>query len=512
MNKPLVLIILDGWGYREEIKDNGIAQARIPFFKKIWENYPHTLIEASGPAVGLPQGIMGNSEVGHMNLGAGRVVYSGLSQIYHSIETGDFFKNPALLSAIRAAKQNNSRLHLIGLVSDGAVHSHQDHLYALLELAKRENLDQVFIHAITDGRDTSPRDALGFVEALEKKCATLGVGRVASVSGRFYAMDRDKRWERVEKAYEAFVGTSPNPASSALQIVRESYQNDQGDEFIIPRFISDSKNQPVGALKEGDAVIFFNFRSDRAREITRVLTESSFSEFERKNFPKLSTYVCLAEYDATFNLPVAFKANYPQMTLGEVLGEKGLKQLRIAETEKYAHVTFFFNGGQEKNFPGEERILIPSPREVATYDLKPEMAAEKITNAVLEQIEKDTFDVIVINFANSDMVGHTAVAPAIIQSVETVDHCLEKIISTVVAKQGCVLVTADHGNAEQMKDGQGRPHTAHTTNPVPLIVAAPQAISLKQHGGRLCDVAPTILQLLGITQPQEMTGESLLTS
>lgn len=511
--KPLVLIILDGWGIRSEKKDNGIAIARTPHFDHYWKNSPHTLIEASGPAVGLPKGIMGNSEVGHMNLGAGRVIYSGLSQIYHSIEEKSFFKNPALLEATAAAVKNQSSLHLMGLLSDGAVHSHQDHLYALLDLAKQEGVKKVFIHCFMDGRDTPPNDGIKYVRQLEEKIRQKKIGCIASVSGRYYVMDRDKRWDRVQKAYDVLTGVEKDGEKSAGEIVSKSYSEDMGDEFIIPKVVQDEHGEPIGPIQDGDAVIFFNFRADRAREITRVFIDPNFGEFKRKIVPALSKYVCMAPYDKDFGLPVAYSPTYPEEIFPQIISERGLSQLRIAETEKYAHVTYFFNGGRDVIFPKEKHILIPSPREVPTYDLKPEMSAPGITEEVCRLIQENKFDVIILNFANSDMVGHTAKREPIIRALQVVDDCLGKIVSLVQKMGGCVVVTADHGNSEQMIDENGEPHTAHTLNPVPLIVVSKekslQKLSL-QPSGRLCDITPTLLQILNIPQPEAMGGRGLI--
>lgn len=510
--KPLVLIILDGWGIRHEKKNNGIALAVKPNFDHFWKSYPHTQIDGSGKSVGLPEGIMGNSEVGHMNLGAGRIVFSGLSQIYQAISDKTFFSNPALISATQAVKNNRSRLHLMGLVSDGAVHSHQDHLYALLDLAKEQGMTDLFIHCFMDGRDTPPQSGLQYIQKLKNEIAKRGTGKIASVSGRYYAMDRDGRWERIEKAYEALAGSTSNGFQSAEEIIEQSYQEGQGDEFIIPQSVVDEKGNPVGGMQDGDAVLFFNFRPDRAREMTRALTDPLFREFDRKKFPRLSQFVCMSPYDENFSLPSVFYPQYPQKIFAEIISQKGLAQLRIAETEKYAHVTYFFNGGVDRVFPGEERVLIPSPREVPTYDLKPEMGARRITEEVLSRINGDQYDVIILNFANADMVGHTAKPEAIVKSVEVLDDCLGQIGALVLKMKGTVVVTADHGNAEQMVDEKGNPHTAHTTNLVPfmLISNAHPPIHLKKEGGRLCDVAPTLLELLHIKKPPEMTGESLI--
>lgn len=510
--KPLILIILDGWGHRVEKKDNGIALAQTPHFDHLWKSYPHTLIDGSGKSVGLPEGIMGNSEVGHMNLGAGRIVYSGLSQIYHAIEDGSFFDNPALIEATQSARLNRSTLHLMGLVSDGAVHSHQDHLYALLDLAKRQGLDRVFVHCFMDGRDTAPQDGARYLAELETEMHKKGVGRIATVCGRYFAMDRDKRWDRIEKAYNVLVGESSGGMFSPVDYLRKMYRSGTGDEFIPPVSVLNEQKEPVGPIKDGDAVIFFNFRADRARQITRALTETGFADFERQRVPKISRFVCMAPYD-NFNLPVAFRPSYPQRIFAEIISEKGLSQLRIAETEKYAHVTYFFNGGKDVVFPGEERVMIPSPREVPTYDQKPEMSAVRITDELLNRLNQEKYDVIILNFANADMVGHTAKPQAISRAVSVVDECVGRVVETVLKMKGTALITADHGNAEQMVDSNSRPHTAHTTNLVPFILVSERHRKdhLKKSGGRLCDVAPTLLQLLHIPKPKEMTGESLIT-
>lgn len=512
MTKPLVLIILDGWGHSDVASHNGISQARKPHFDSYWNNYPHTLIDGSGPAVGLPVGIMGNSEVGHMNLGAGRVVFSGLSQIYQSIDDQSFFKNQALLTAINAVKKNNSRLHLMGLLSDGAVHSHQDHLYALLDLAKQEGVREVFIHCFMDGRDTPPKDGMKYLRQLEEVIHKKQIGKIASLSGRYYAMDRDERWDRVQLAYDALTGKNTEGAESAEKIILDSYAVGIDDEFIKPQIILNKSGSPVGEMQDGDAVIFFNFRPDRAREISRALTEPGFTGFDRKKFPNLSTFVGISVYDKNLDILSAFTPSYPQRIFAEIISEKGLRQLRIAETEKYAHVTYFFNGGQDKIFAGEERVLVPSAKEVPTYDFKPEMSAPGITEKVLEKIESNVFDVVIMNFANADMVGHTAKPAAIIPAVEMVDKCLGEIIPKILEKNGAVLITADHGNAEKMVDDLGNPHTAHTTNLVPFMLISNQykEAQLQKTGGRLCDVAPTMLELLKIEQPVEMTGNSLI--
>ena len=510
--KPLVLIILDGWGVRDEPKDNAIASAKKPAFAKLWSSSPHTTLQASGPAVGLPDGVIGNSEVGHMNIGAGRIVYTGLSQIYQAIEDKNFFSNPALLAAVEAVRKNRSRLHLMGLLSDGAVHSHQDHLYALLDLAGKEGMKEVFVHCLMDGRDTPPRDGMKYVAQLEGEMKKRGIGKIATVAGRYFAMDRDKRWDRVEKAYDILTGSSKSGERSAKEILEKSYKEGVGDEFVIPSAVLDPKGEPCGPVRDGDAVIFFNFRADRAREMTEALTAPSFSGFTRKKFSKLSAFVCMAPYDGRFPLPVAFAPTFPKRIFPEVISEKGMTQLRIAETEKYAHVTFFFNGGVDRVFPGEERMLVPSPREVATYDLKPEMNACGITEKVLMAIASRKFGFILLNFANADMVGHSAKPAPITRAVEVIDACLGKIVPAVMATGGEVVITADHGNAEQMVDERGEPLTAHTLNPVPFILVSRERRGIKLKPGRLCDVSPTLLELLGIPKPKEMTGTSLIES
>jgi 2,3-bisphosphoglycerate-independent phosphoglycerate mutase len=457
-------------------------------------------------AVGLPDGQMGNSEVGHLNLGAGRVVYQELTRVTKSILDGDFFTNPTLLDCIARVKASGGRLHLSGLLSDGGVHSHNTHLYAFLELAKREGLTDVFIHCLLDGRDTPPQSGIEYLAQLEAEIARIGVGTIATVMGRYYAMDRDNRWDRVEKAYNAIVCGEGESRASAKEAIEQSYAAGVHDEFVMPVVVADN-----ATLNDGDGFIFFNFRSDRAREITRALALDDFDGFERRNRPKLAGYVCLTEYDATFGLPIAFGSTELTNILGGVLTEAGLKQLRIAETEKYAHVTFFFNGGVETPFAGEDRALIPSPKEVATYDLKPEMSAGLVTDELLARLDSDIYDVIILNFANCDMVGHTGIEAAAIKAVETVDACAGRVVAKVREKGGAVLITADHGNAEQMQDDNGEPFTAHTTNPVRLILVDDnrKGTTLRE-GGRLADIAPTMLKMLGLPQPPEMTGTSLI--
>ncbi len=508
MIRPLVLIILDGWGWAPPSPGNAITQARTPNFDNLRAAFPFTVLGAAGEAVGLPEGQMGNSEVGHLNIGAGRVVYQDITRITKAIRTGEFFRNPVLVAAMEKARSRS--LHLLGLVSDGGVHSHLEHLYALLEMARRFSVERVFIHAFLDGRDVPPASAGGYLAALEEKCRELGTGEIATVMGRYYAMDRDKRWERVEKAFAALVAGEGEKASSARAALEASYARGVTDEFVVPTVITDDFGRPRGTIAPGDVVIFFNFRADRARELTRAFTDRDFAGFPRKNgFPGVH-FVCMTQYDATIEAPVAFPPVSLSSTLGEVLAGLGLRQLRIAETEKYAHVTFFFNGGVEEPNPGEDRILIPSPK-VATYDLKPEMSAYEVTDAVLRELAADKYDVVVLNYANPDMVGHTGVLEAAVKAVEAVDECLGRVVAAVRARGGVALVTADHGNAEQMLEEDGTPHTAHTTNDVPFILVgeAYRGASLRE-GGVLADIAPTMLDILGVPRPEEMTGRSLL--
>ena len=509
-NNPLVLIILDGWGFRKENKDNGINLAKKPFFDSLIKKYPHTLIDGSGPAVGLPNGIMGNSEVGHMNIGAGRIVYTGLSQIYQAIEDGSFFKNPALMRAVDQVKKNKGTLHLMGLLSDGAVHSHQDHLYALLRMAKKNHLENVAIHCFMDGRDTPPNDGLKYINQLKEKIKEIGIGSIASIEGRFFAMDRDSRWDRNQKAFQAICGNSTNKIKDALAYLQESYENNTGDEFIEPASVIQESGNTI-LIGPQDAMIFFNYRADRARQITRAFFEKEFTEFDRKGQALPSVFVCAAPYDKNFGLPVAFEPVYPENTLGEAVAKSGIQQLRIAETEKYAHVTFFFNGGRDIAFKSEDRKLIPSPREVETYDQKPEMSAYQVKDEFLSLLASGKHGFIVLNFANADMVGHTAIPSAIIKAIESVDACLSEVVSKILEKGGSAIIFADHGNAEEMKDANNEPMTAHTTNLVPLILASDNFVnaSLKTKG-QLCDIAPTALYLMGIDKPKEMTGINLV--
>ncbi len=503
MKKPLALIILDGFGYNPDNYGNAITAANTPNIDALLKKYPHTLIGASGMDVGLPDGQMGNSEVGHTNIGAGRIVYQELTRITKSIQDGDFFSNDALKKAVENCKKNHSALHLMGLLSDGGVHSHNSHLYALVEMARENGLNEVYIHAFMDGRDVPPTSGRDYLAQCQAKLDEIGVGKIATVSGRYYAMDRDNRWERVEKAYAAMVYGEGNKNSDPVKTAEQSYENGVTDEFIVPTVCAEN-----AAIKANDSVVFFNFRPDRAREITRTLVDDAFTGFERKNGRFPLYFVCMTQYDATMpNVDVAFKPESLDNTFGQYISDCGLTQLRIAETEKYAHVTFFFNGGVEAPFKGEDRALINSPK-VATYDLKPEMSAYEVTDEVVARINSDKYDVIILNYANCDMVGHTGVFDAAKAAVEAVDTCLGRTIDAILAKGGAALVTADHGNADQMYEPDGSPFTAHTTNPVPLILI--NAEGTLREGGRLADLAPTMLDILGLEKPAQMTGQSLI--
>ena len=500
--RPVLLCIMDGFGKNESSYGNAIAAAKKPNLDKIVSENPMTFIGASGLDVGLPDGQMGNSEVGHTNIGAGRVVYQELTRITKSIQDGDFFTNEALVGAMENCKKNSSALHLMGLMSDGGVHSHNTHLYGIMELAKRSGVDKVYIHCFMDGRDVPPTSGKDYLAELYEKCDEIGVGEIATVMGRYYAMDRDNRWERVVKAYKAMTEGEGVKFDCACKMMEESYANDVTDEFIVP-----AVSEKAVPVKDNDSIVFFNFRPDRAREITRAFVDPAFSGFEREQLKGLY-YVCMTQYDATMpNVHVAFKPESLENTFGEYISDKGLKQLRIAETEKYAHVTFFFNGGVEKQYPGEDRILVKSPA-VATYDLQPEMSAYEVTDKLLAAIDSDKYDAIILNYANCDMVGHTGVFDAAVKAVEAVDTCVGKIVDAVAAKGGVTLITADHGNADKMYEADGSPFTAHTTNPVPFIVVG-YPCELRE-GGRLCDIAPTMLKIMGLEQPKEMTGVSII--
>ena len=508
--KPVVLMVLDGYGISEKTEGNAIALADTPVMDKLMAECPYVKGNASGEAVGLPEGQMGNSEVGHMNIGAGRIIYQELTRITKAIKDGDFFENKEMLDAIENCKKNNSDLHLWGLLSDGGVHSHNTHLYAILELCKRQNFDRVYIHPFFDGRDTAPASGKGFLEELIAKTKEIGVGKVASLSGRYYAMDRDNRWDRVELAYKSLVTGEGVQAEDPVAAIQESYDKEVYDEFILPTVIVED-GKPVSLVKANDSVIFFNFRPDRAREITRAFCTDDFDGFERPNGRMPLVYVCFKDYDESIpNKEVAFKKEEITNTFGEYLAANGLKQLRTAETEKYAHVTFFFNGGVEEPNKDEDRILVKSPK-VATYDLQPEMSAPEVSKNLNEAILGGKYDVIIINFANPDMVGHTGVIPAAIKAVETVDKCVGTAVEAVKKVDGVLFICADHGNAEQMINYEtGAPHTAHTTNPVPFILYNYDECKALREGGCLADIAPTLLEILGLPQPAEMTGKSLI--
>jgi len=529
---PLVLIILDGWGYRAETKANAIALARKPTYDRFLRDFPNTLIQTSGPFVGLPEGQMGNSEVGHLNIGAGRVVHMDITRIDNMIATGAFFSDPVLLDAVKHARSGGRRLHLFGLVSDGGVHSQQEHLHALVKLAKQNGIDRVFVHAFMDGRDTLPTNGAGYLEKLQQKMREYNCGRIASVSGRYYAMDRDRRWERIAKAFDVMVAGKESGDSGAaryvdaVQGVKDSYNKNVTDEFIVPFVCADNKGAPLAMIRDEDACICFNYRADRVREITRALCRNSGLNADggrnlegwegldeaipRERVPKNLNYVCMTQYDKKFALPVVIPPESMDNILANIMGQASLKNLRVAETEKYAHVTYFFNGGVEAPFPGEERQMVASPK-VATYDLKPEMSAQGIAETVVKAVEQGSFPVIIVNFANADMVGHSGKIEPTIKAVETVDGCLAQIEAAVKRKGGAMLITADHGNAEMLIDPvSGGPHTAHTTNPVPFIVVSGED---KKFGlrpdGSLRDISPTVLSMLGIPQPKEMTGRDL---
>ena len=508
--KPVVLMVLDGYGLNEKTEGNAIAMANTPVMDKLMAEYPFVKGNASGLAVGLPDGQMGNSEVGHMNIGAGRIIYQDLTRITKDIEDGTFFENKVLLQAIENCKKNNSDLHLWGLLSDGGVHSHNSHLYGLLEMAKKNGLENVYVHAFLDGRDTPPASGKDYVQQLEDKMKEIGVGKIASLSGRYYAMDRDNNWDRVKLAYDSLVTGEGVKATDAVKAVEDSYANDKTDEFVLPTVITDENGQPLSLVKDGDSVIFFNFRPDRAREITRAFCDDKFTGFER-DFLKL-TYVCFKDYDETIpNKLVAFEKEEIKNTFGEFLAAHGKKQLRLAETEKYAHVTFFFNGGVEDPNVDEFRLLVNSPKDVATYDLKPEMSAPELTDELIKRLDSDKYDMIILNYANPDMVGHTGVMEAAKAAVEAVDTCLGRVVDKVLELDGTVFITADHGNAETMIDlTTGNPFTAHTTDPVPFVWVSNHTEGKSLKDGKLADIAPTMLTVMGLDVPAEMSGESLI--
>ena len=509
---PVVLVILDGWGYCEETKGNAIAQAKTPVMNSLWSAYPHTLIRTSGKAVGLPEGQMGNSEVGHLNIGAGRVVPQELVRISDAVEDGSINKNPALIKICQEVLSRNGKLHMVGLCSEGGVHSHISHLFGLLDLAKAQGISQVCIHAITDGRDTAPKESVEAVGLIQNYIDRIGVGKIATISGRYYAMDRDRRWDRVKLAYDVMTIDGEGNGLSAMETVKASYAADITDEFIVPVRLAS------GAIEAGDGVIFFNFRPDRARQLTQALVSPNFNSFERQLIAPLS-FVTFTQYDPELPVSVAFEPQNLSNILGEVISNRGLKQFRTSETEKYAHVTYFFNGGLEDPYPGEDRELVSSPM-VATYDQAPKMSAEALTDVATSAISKQIYSLVVINYANPDMVGHTGQIPATVQAIETVDRCVGRLLEGVIKAGGTAIITADHGNAEYMLDNLGNPWTAHTTNPVPLILVEGEGAKIPGHGtdvnlrsdGKLADIAPTILEILQIPQPVEMTGKSLVVS
>lgn len=506
---PVALIILDGFGCRSEQKGNAVYHAKKPNFDRYWAEFPHSHLLASGEAVGLPEGQMGNSEVGHMNIGAGRVVYQSLTRVNIAIREGEFAQNQTFLDAINHVKEKGTSLHLMGLLSDGGVHSHIDHMFALLKLAADHGLEKVYVHGFLDGRDVGPQTALEYIQATEAKMKEVGAGRFATISGRYYSMDRDKRWERVEKSYRSMVYGEGPAYTSAEDVVKDSYANGIYDEFILPSVMTNEDGTPVATIQDDDAIIFYNFRPDRAIQLASVFTNSDYRAFDRGDkYPKNLHFVCLTHFSETVKGYVAFKPTNLDNTLGEVLSQNGLAQLRIAETEKYPHVTFFLNGGREEPFPGEERILIASPK-VATYDLQPEMSAYEVTDALVDQIENDRVDAIILNFANPDMVGHSGMLEPTVKAIEAVDECLGRVVDLILSKGGTAIITADHGNADEVMTLEGNPMTAHTTNPVPLIVTTKNQVTLR-NDGILGDLAPTMLELLGLEQPVEMTGKSLI--
>jgi 2,3-bisphosphoglycerate-independent phosphoglycerate mutase len=508
-NQPVILIVLDGFGINPRKEGNAIANASMPNMDSLLRRYPHSSLSMSGLDVGLPEGQMGNSEVGHMILGAGRIVYQDLTLIHKDLDEGKFYNNEILLNALRRTKTDGGRLHLMGLLGDGGVHSHQRHMEGLIEMARREKLAAVYLHLFLDGRDTPPNSAEQFILDLNEKLKAWPEVKIATVIGRYYAMDRDKRWDRVEKAYLCLTEGAGKNADSALEAVRNSYKENVTDEFVLPTLISSAV--PEGLIRDGDGVIFFNFRADRARELTRALVDKDFKEFPRKRRLNLSTYTTMTQYDETFDVPVAYPPRELRQILGEVASGHGLTQLRIAETEKYAHVTYFFNGGEEKEFPGEQRILIPSPKDVPTYDFKPEMSARQVTEALVKKFCAEDIDLVIANLANADMVGHTGNFEASVKACEVIDECLGKVVDAALSKNGRVVITADHGNIEQLIDyDTGMPHTAHTINRVPVILVDEQRKRSRLKEGTAIDVAPTVLQLLGLPQPQEMTGRSLI--
>jgi 2,3-bisphosphoglycerate-independent phosphoglycerate mutase len=509
-NQPVILVVLDGFGINPKKEGNAIANASMPNMDALLRNYPTSSLSMSGLDVGLPDGQMGNSEVGHMILGAGRIVYQDLTLIHKDIDEGNFDKNPIILNALKTTRAGGARLHLMGLLGDGGVHSHQRHMEALIKMARREKVGPVYLHLFLDGRDTPPNSAEQFILDLNEKLKAWPEVKIATVTGRYYAMDRDKRWDRVEKAYLCITEGAGKPADSPLEAIRNSYSEGVTDEFVLPTVMRSAI--PEGLIRNGDGVIFFNFRADRARELTRALIDADFKEFPRKSRLNLSTYTTMTQYDEKFKVPVAYPPRELRKILGEVASQHGLKQLRIAETEKYAHVTYFFNGGEEEEFPGEQRILIPSPKDVPTYDFKPEMSARQVTEALVKKFSEEDINLVIANFANADMVGHTGNFAASVKACEVIDECLGKVVDAALSRNGRVVITADHGNIEQLIDyDTGMPHTAHTINRVPIILVDEERKRSHLKEGTAIDVAPTVLQLLELPQPSEMTGHSLIT-
>jgi 2,3-bisphosphoglycerate-independent phosphoglycerate mutase len=507
--RPVILVILDGFGINPRKDGNAIANASMPNFSALLKTYPNSRLSMSGADVGLPDGQMGNSEVGHMILGAGRIVYQDLTLINKDIDKGSFFKNRVLLEALRKTKERSGRLHLMGLLGDGGVHSHQRHMEALIEMARREGVNNIYLHLFLDGRDTPPTSAEQYMLKLSETLKDQPGVKVATVSGRYYAMDRDKRWDRIEKAYACLTAGTGRKAPNALDAIRRSYAEKINDEFVLPTLIEDCGSE--GLMRDGDGAIFFNFRADRARELTRALTEAEFKEFARPRRIDFAVYATLTRYDETFNFPVAYPPRELRQILGQMASARGIRQLRIAETEKYAHVTYFFNGGEEKEFPGEQRLLIPSPRDVATYDLKPEMSARQVTDALVKKFRAEEIGLVIANYANADMVGHTGNFEAAVKACEVIDECLGRVADAALSKKGRLIITADHGNIEQLIDYEtGMPHTAHTTNLVPIILVDEERRHVRLKDGAGSDVAPTVLKLLEIPQPAEMTGHSLI--
>lgn len=509
-NTPLALVILDGWGLSKKTRGNAITSSRTPNINRLFKEYPFTALSSSGEDVGLPEGQMGNSEVGHLNIGAGRVVYQDFTRINKAIREGTFYTNDKLLAAINYVKKNNSTLHLMGLLSDGGVHSHIKHLFALLELAKDNSLPKVRVHCFLDGRDVPPDNARVYIQQLEDKFSVINIGRIATVMGRYYAMDRDRRWDRTRRAYDAMVLGEGLSSSSGSLAIEDAYRRNETDEFVQPTVILKPQDQALNRIRDGDSVIFYNFRPDRARQITHAFVDREFAGFNRTVKLNDLLFTCMTLYEDTIDAPVAFEPHFLVNTLGEALSKEGIRQLRLAETEKYAHVTFFFNGGMETSYPGEDRLLIASPK-VATYDLKPEMSAFEVTSAFLEKLATGGYQVMIMNYANADMVGHTGCLEVTVKAIEAVDFCLGKVIGAVLERGGTVLVTADHGNAEEMRDEEEKPHTAHTTNPVPFILVNEDLKNVVLRRGRLEDIAPTVLYLLGIPKPIQMTGNCLIT-